>query len=295
MKSSRRRRVLRMPPGPSDRRTGCVRLASSALLLACSIGFSRPMTADAQVLRGRVVEQDSRAGVAQASLIAISAAGDTSRAVTTDATGAFLLHLDGPGRHGVRVEHARYRGFMTAPIEVAVAEEVALELRLAPATVEATPVTILGRRRVAIDDYEGRVAFMRRLDMGRFLGEAEIDSLRASVASEVLSGVPGVVVTPSPEGPVTAIASAAGSCAPAIFVDGLSTRSVNLDRILPPDLIAAVEVYRGAVETPSEFADPGGCGVILLWTRRGDERSVPWRRAVVYVGMIAISIVLFAR
>jgi hypothetical protein len=43
--------------------------------------------------------------------------------------------------------------------------------------------------------------------------------------------------------------------------------AVNL--VHPMDVVA-IEVYRGAAETPGQYIDSNSrCGVILIWTRRG--------------------------
>jgi hypothetical protein len=296
MHPSRRRGTLRRR-GRGGGPCGGVRAGSLAGLggaLAATLALGQP--AAAQTLRGRVMDEDTRVGIERVSIVSLNPAGDSAQAVLTDASGAFLLRLAEPGRHGLRVQREGYRGFVSEAVEVDADEEVALEVHLAADDVAETPVRVLARRRVtAVDDYGARIGFMRLVGMGRFLLDADIDSMRASAASEVLATVSGVSVTPSAEGPVIALMGNGAACTPALFVDGLSLRGVAVDRIVTPTVLEAVEVYQGEIEAPTEFADPRGCGVILLWTRRNTERSLPWRRAVVYIGMIAIGIVLFSR
>jgi hypothetical protein len=70
-----------------------------------------------------------------------------------------------------------------------------------------------------------------------------------------------------------------------------------LDLVGTPGVIDAVELYSGVVESPPEFEDPAGCGVVLVWTRPdpADAGPVKWRRAVVYIGMTVVGVVLFSR
>jgi hypothetical protein len=43
-----------------------------------------------------------------------------------------------------------------------------------------------------------------------------------------------------------------------------------IDDLVSPHDVFAMEVYRSPAEVPSEFHGPNaGCGVIVLWTRRG--------------------------
>jgi hypothetical protein len=55
-------------------------------------------------------------------------------------------------------------------------------------------------------------------------------------------------------------------CVLPTFVDGLPVRGITPDEI-PPQDIAAIEVYRTPNETPGEFRRFSGCGAIVIWTR----------------------------
>ncbi len=79
-------------------------------------------------------------------------------------------------------------------------------------------------------------------------------------------------------------------CAPHVYLDGVrvthlprsgadprvrdnpaeeAARALNM---VDPSTLAAVEIYRGPAEIPGEFIDSDSkCGIILLWTRRGDD------------------------
>ena len=69
-------------------------------------------------------------------------------------------------------------------------------------------------------------------------------------------------------------------CFPSVFLDGHPLRGPPLGAEIsgPPILdnwihlpqIAAVEVYRGASDTPAEFRNPGSnCGAVAVWSVRG--------------------------
>lgn len=56
-------------------------------------------------------------------------------------------------------------------------------------------------------------------------------------------------------------------CVPTVFVDRMRMPGTGaLDSFLPPDFVAAVEVY-GAGFAHAEFQDNfSGCGTIVVWT-----------------------------
>ncbi|HEX8243533.1 MAG TPA: hypothetical protein VF541_08560, partial [Longimicrobium sp.] len=60
------------------------------------------------------------------------------------------------------------------------------------------------------------------------------------------------------------------TCSVQLFVDGTYTptdRGRLANEVEPGD-VEAVEVYRSAAETPTEFRRQGaGCGLIVIWTR----------------------------
>ena len=70
-----------------------------------------------------------------------------------------------------------------------------------------------------------------------------------------------------------------GSCAVAYYIDGSPFLSVgdDIDQIVQPQDVAAIEVYKSSAETPMQFqgADGGPCGTIVIWTKRRVGRTGP--------------------
>ena len=64
-------------------------------------------------------------------------------------------------------------------------------------------------------------------------------------------------------------------CRVTFVVDGhvMDQVSGEVDQLVRPDEIVAIEVYRGAAETPPQFQQHrAACGVVVIWTRRrGDS------------------------
>jgi hypothetical protein len=268
----------------------------SGLLSALpSILLAAALPASAQAVRGRVVDHETRLGLTAVSIVLLGDDGQPEASALSDTTGTFFIRLPQPGRYGVRVERSGYREFRTSTVRVDPGEEVALELRMARNAVVASPISVIARRRVLADaGFDERIRFMRRIGVGYFITRAEVNALRVEATSDLLALLPGVSVTATPDELSLVFVADSARCAPAVYLDGAPLRGA-FGRVVTPDLVQAIELYRGPAEVPAEFADPSGCGVVLLWTRRADGRSLPLRRAVVYAGMIALGLLLFAR
>ena len=72
-------------------------------------------------------------------------------------------------------------------------------------------------------------------------------------------------------------------CPPLLYLDGTPVGETDdmLDTIVFPHEVAGIEVYRRASELPAEFSGSrSGCGVIVIWTKRGPpvRRDAPARQ-----------------
>jgi hypothetical protein len=63
-----------------------------------------------------------------------------------------------------------------------------------------------------------------------------------------------------------------GNCQPGLVIDGLQFQggAGDIDQLVRPEDIAGMAVYRGPSETPVEYQSASSCGVIQIWTRRGN-------------------------
>jgi hypothetical protein len=140
---------------------------------------------------------------------------------------------------------------------------------------------------------------MRAAGIGRSLVRAEIAQREVLEISELLATIPDIIVAGPPRARTVRFAGGADDtvCEPLIFVNGRPLAAAAIDLAGTPLIVDAVELYHGAVESPPEFEDPDGCGVVLIWTRSdvADARPMKWRRAVVYIAMTAVGVVLFSR
>jgi hypothetical protein len=54
-----------------------------------------------------------------------------------------------------------------------------------------------------------------------------------------------------------------------VYLDGTQVADgyTSLDDMVPPQQVAAIEVYAGVAGAPAQYQS-NGCGVILVWTKR---------------------------
>jgi outer membrane receptor for monomeric catechols len=105
-----------------------------------------------------------------------------------------------------------------------------------------------------------------------------VERHEARQITDLLWGVPGIRLVPrdnmAGSGYVPlmrASASLRGFCTPDVYLDGIPQPGAEeLDNLIMPFDIEAIEVYRSASEVPARYTTAGSnCGVILLWTRKG--------------------------
>lgn len=165
-------------------------------------------------------------------------------------------------------------------------EERAVELSTrAPARVEiamARPATVLNTVVVRADRDVGleRVGFSQRKKSGGgyYLDGDDIVKRAPNMLTDLFRSIPGLRVVPSGNGidyQVESARAVVGSCVK-YFVDGAPFEAVfpgDVDRLLPPNEIAAVEVYNG-ISVPAQFQQAGSssCAAIVLWSKQRVDR-----------------------
>jgi len=222
-----------------------------------------------------VVRNRNGAGVPGATVVAI---GTNSHAVTDD-FGEFTLRDLAAGS---RIIEARAIGYPPARAQATIRPGLTerMELAVADSIPVLDPVTVVAR----YEPYLARVGFaMRRhTAIGHFIDTTDIQRTGAIQFEEVLRMVPGVRLRPNGssylvelqrgEGQITNRALA-NYCPPAYFIDGvyfplppIQTPSVPL----VPEEVLGIEVYSNLTSAPPQYQRlDSGCGVILIWTKRG--------------------------
>lgn len=135
-------------------------------------------------------------------------------------------------------------------------------------------VEVAGKKGSGIPDFDRR----RKSGFGTYITRDDIEKRGAIRTTDLFRTIPGVQVLWNGSGYAIQMSrSASGYCPVQYYIDGspfLSTGGDDMDQIVQPQDIQAIEVYKGPTETPAEFQGGGSaaCGTIVIWTRRGGSQ-----------------------
>lgn len=135
-------------------------------------------------------------------------------------------------------------------------------LLMVPAQLEEISIN----REAADDRYRGyHERKQQRASFARFLEHKEIRGLGPANASDLFRTVPGIRVQSAANGNTIRIRG----CQPMVVVDGQRVPGAELDEMVQPEEIGAIEFYPSFAGIPAQFVERGNrlCGLILVWTR----------------------------
>lgn len=208
-------------------------------------------------VRGRVIDPDTREGIAGAEVIV---AGVLRRA--TDKNGWFTVELVPAGAH---VFEAEYLGRQTLRDSIFVLEGETLEVEV-PLPFEA--IAIEGLTVTTQSKYLTDIGFYRRERAGAmFRGRQWIAEELEGIfyLEDLILEVPAIMRAIPRAGEGTVTRFEAFRCRLSIYIDGFPMDSwLDLDHI-DPARVAALEVFHGRT-MPFRYVDH--CGVILIWLKR---------------------------
>ncbi len=206
----------------------------------------------------------------------------TAASVQADQFGRFSLDSVTVGS---RILEARAVGYQTgrAQTNVRQAGGQPVDIVVGDSVTVLEPVTVEGE----YEPYLKHVGFTQRSHtaQGHFLDTLAIAKSGALRFEELFRMVPGVQLRPNGTGMLVELQRGQGEinnrdlgnyCPPMYFIDGvyyplppLQTQSVPV----VPSEILGIEVYSNLFSAPPQFQRRGsGCGVILIWTKRGTPR-----------------------
>lgn len=183
---------------------------------------------------------------------------------------------------GLRVIHVGMVGYGTAllPVEVQAGETAQVLVTLVAAAVPLDTVAVEAEGMplvAALRGFEER----RARAQGHFFNRQEIVRMQARVFTDVLRRVPGVQVQPVrgpyEPGEVVRMSRTTGvmgarPCPVLYYMNGTPfpvTGDIPINHFIAPEDVAAVEIYSGMSQVPSEFSSSSHnarCGVIVIWT-----------------------------
>jgi len=219
---------------------------------------------------GRVVAMETGGPVEGAE---ITLAGRTSSQIS-DEQGRFEIGEVSPGTHSFTVRYLG-RAPLQAKVEVPQEETLEVEIRLAVEPVELEPMVVTATPR---SSYLEDIGFYRRREQGLSgtqITRQMLAEMNPRSFADVLVSVPGLRVLPSSLAgfqvrmgrSIRLNVDESQGCTPALFIDDIRS-DAGWFQDLDPALVEALEIYSGA-NAPLRYNDP--CGVILVWTRRGER------------------------
>ncbi len=211
--------------------------------------------------------------------------GTQLRAASSD-SGEFLLNGAPPGRVTV---FARRLGFYPDSKRVLLkpgdTKQVHFVLEKMQAELDAVLVTTQPGEDGRLSEFWTR----RGAGFGVFMTRADIEKRRAQRSVDLFRMVNGLRVLSADDGGMTRLVSSrqsvpstrgrgrgvATSCSMQYYVDGIFMPPgwFSVDQ-LTPDMIEAIEIYRGPSEIPARFNQKDtACGLVVIWTREPPRRD----------------------
>ncbi|MBK5188645.1 MAG: carboxypeptidase regulatory-like domain-containing protein, partial [Gemmatimonadaceae bacterium] len=190
----------------------------------------------------------------------------------TDSRGAFRLSGLPAGTQTVEVRLLSY-----SPKRFTVDLSPARESRLAAVMDTRAQVlgaiTVEGKPTSNIPGFDDRV----KRGMGTFLNRDQIEERQSVLTTDLFRTIPGLTVGFDGSNYVVQSSRSAGTgCQVQWWLDGspYDNSQSDIDQMLRPDDIEAIEVYKSASEVPVQFQGrDASCGTIVVWTKRTAGRS----------------------
>lgn len=182
--------------------------------------------------------------------------------VITSADGKFLISGVASGIVPLRFRRLGY-AMQYLEVDARTPVATALEIVLQPVPNTLEEVTIAANDRRLREFYERR---QQRGSFARFLEQKEIRRLGATNSSELFHSVPGIAITAGSGGGNTIRIR---GCQPMVRLDGQRVPGAELDDLIKPSEIAAIEFYPSNAGIPAQYLERSNrlCGLLLVWTR----------------------------
>jgi hypothetical protein len=262
---------------------------------AAALAAASPLTA--QILAGSVLEASTGRHLVGARITLLDSAQVAHATALADSLGEFALDVPGAGTWHLSVDLLGYQPMVSDPIVVAPAELVVVEITLDVHAIPLEPLVVTTRRSMRTPDIQAFYDRMERAGrggFGSFVAREDIDRGGATRPTDLIRSMAGVRIVRGIPGRGAGIRMA-GGCVPAIFIDGMRINRISLhdsldDYVTTLD-IEGIEVYRGPMSQLGALHDPSGCGLIAVWTRRGEVQpggGFSWRKLLTAAGIIGI-------
>lgn len=145
-------------------------------------------------------------------------------------------------------------------------DSLTVEVRLNRLPVRLAEIVVVDRDRTFTTFNRDLQGFYRRREsgLGDYITEFDIEKRNPSHLSQMLVGMPGVVV--GGDGSI-GFSTMRGCRRPTIYINGIPMFGGTLDQFVRPGDVAGVEVYRRSVQAPMRFSFGGAGCAIVVWTK----------------------------
>lgn len=200
----------------------------------------------------------------------------TRLAARTDERGAFRLAGLPAGTQSVEIREIGYSPRRFA-VDLTPHRESRLRAVLDERAQVLEAIEVRARKGSGIPGFDER----QKRGLGTYVTRADIEKRGSINTTDLFRTLPGVQVVWDGSEYVVQMARSTTvgySCPVQYYIDGtpfLASSTEDLDNLLRPDDIQAIEIYKSAAETPIEFqgTDGGPCGTIVIWTKAHAERQ----------------------
>jgi len=246
---------------------GVGRLAPAILVLGLLVSLSPP--AEGQTLRGHLRETGEEGQrLSEAYVALLTADSALVDIAVTDRFGEFELTGAGEGQYWVLSRRLGYGELLDGPLYLFPGDTFTVQVRMKPEAIALDGVTARAEGRSRYLTAQG---FYRRKSMGNgiFIEREEIERRQPDGISNLFEGRESVEILYEFEG--NRIRFRGNRCDPLVYLDGFALEYERFDWIVHPSDVEAMEAYGSPSEVPVEYQGrrKAGCGVVLIWTRRG--------------------------
>ena len=188
---------------------------------------------------------------------------------TSNVNGQFALRSLPSGTYTVE---ARAIGFLPkrAIVDMSDSVETVADLNLDVFVPTIDTMRVRANRNPASSGY-AEFEKRKKLGGGYFIDEEQLSKRDPVYMADVFRQTPGVTVSLADINGDLVLMRGAGStpaCVPTVFVDGMRVVNTdgNLENLINPQTVKAVEVYTRTASIPAQFQGQNGCGSLVIWT-----------------------------
>lgn len=191
----------------------------------------------------------------------------------SDARGIFRLNGLPSGTHTVEVRLLSYQPKHYV-VNLAPHREAHLVAKLDTRAQVLDPVTVTAKETTPVPGFDDRAAHAT----GVFMNAKQIEQSGVIATSDLFRRMPGIQVV-YVNGQYVVVTNRNGNttCQEVEwYVDGsrYQSQGEDMDAIIKPNEIEAIEVYSSAIDTPVQFQGPQSqCGTVVVWTKRAHVKK----------------------